>query len=335
MTMEFGIAHPWNLLLLLPWVLLIWLNRRTSPRGAFVYSNVNLVKSIVGLHRGGVGRALARLRWISLLFFILAMARPQMAEGEAKIKSSGVDIVIALDLSGSMAAEDFELDGRTVNRLAIAKDVIAKFVDKRASDRLGLVVFAGGAYVAAPLTLDHGYLLENLERVNLGLIEDGTAIGSGISAALNRLKDLQAKSKVIILMTDGQNNAGKVPPKTAAEAAKALGVRIYTIGVGTKGTAQIPYTDPFGRKLYATQQVDIDEDTLKEVAATTGGKYFRAENTQGFIRIYEEIDQLEKTEVEVKRYQHYTELFPWLIIAGLVFLLIETILAHTVWRRLP
>lgn len=335
MNMEFGFAHPWNLLLLLALAAVVWARRRSGRRGAFLYSSVNLVKSIVGLQRGGVGQALDRLRWVSLALFVAALARPQLAEGEAKVKSSGVDIVVALDLSGSMAAEDFQLNGRDVNRLVIAKDVIGKFVEKRSSDRIGLVVFAGGAYVAAPLTLDHDYLLENLERVDLGLIEDGTAIGSGISAALNRLKDLQAKSKLIILMTDGQNNAGKVPPKTAAEAAKALEVRVYTIGVGTKGMARIPYTDPFGRKQYATQQVDIDEDTLKDVASTTGGKYFRAENTEGLIRIYDEIDQLEKTEVEVKRYQHYTELFPWLILAGLVFLLVETILAHTVWRRLP
>jgi Ca-activated chloride channel family protein len=243
--------------------------------------------------------------------------------------------VVALDLSGSMAAEDFELKGDPVNRLVIAKDVLEKFVRKRESDRIGLVAFAGRAYIATPLTLDHDFLLQNLDRLTLGTLEDGTAIGSAISAAVNRLRDIEAKSKIVVLMTDGQNNAGKVPPITAAEAAQALGIRIYTIGVGTRGIARVPYQNAFGQKAYMDQQVDIDEEMLAKVADMTGGKYFRAENTSGFRKIYEEIDQLEKTEVEIEKYQRYRELFPYFVLSGLVILLLEIILSNTVWRRLP
>ena len=333
--MSFSFAHPWLLLLLLLVPLIAWLKGRAGGRTAFVYSSVGLVKSIVGLTRTSIGAILLKMRWLALLLLLMALARPQLGEGQAKISASGIDIVLALDLSGSMAAEDFELQGEPVNRLVIAKDVVQQFVRKRASDRIGLVAFAGRAYIATPLTLDHDFLLSNLDRLNLGALEDGTAIGSAISAAANRLRDIQAKSKIIVLMTDGQNNAGKVPPITAAEAAQALGVRVYTIGVGTKGTARVPYMNVFGQKSYMDQKVDIDEETLTKVASMTGGKYFRAENTAGLRKIYEEIDQLEKTEIEVKKYQRYRELFPWFVMGGLALLLLEIILSNTVWRKLP
>lgn len=333
--MSFSFAHPWLLLLLLLVPLLAWLKGRTGARTAFVYSSVGLVKNIVGLTRTSVGAILLRLRWLALLLLLAALARPQLGEGHAQIRASGIDIVVSLDLSGSMAAEDFELKGEPVNRLVIAKDVLQQFVRKRVNDRIGLVAFAGRAYIATPLTLDHDFLLQNLERLDLGTLEDGTAIGSGISAAINRLRDIQAKSKIVVVMTDGQNNAGKVPPVTAAEAAQALGVRIYTIGVGTRGVARVPYVNVFGQKAYMDQQVDIDEETLTKVAQMTGGKYFRAENSAGLRKIYEEIDQLEKTEVEVKKYQRYRELFPWFVLAGLALLLMEIILSNTVWRKLP
>jgi Ca-activated chloride channel family protein len=235
-----------------------------------------------------------------------------------------------------MSSEDFEIAGERVNRLVIAKDVLKKFVDKRLNDRIGLVAFAGQAYIAAPLTLDHGFLLNNLERLELATPEkDGTAIGSGLAAALNRLRDVKSKSKIVILMTDGQNNAGKVPPLTAAEAAQTLNVKTYTIGVGTRGMAPVPYIDPFGRKRYNSQPVDIDEETLKQIASKTGGHYYRADNAEALRSIYDEIDRLEKTEVEVKKFQRYQELFPWVVLPALVSLLLEIILSHTVWRKLP
>lgn len=333
--MSLSFAHPWLLLLLLLIPLLAWLKGRSGRQPAFVYSSVGLVKSIVGITRSSVGAILLRMRWLALALFIIALARPQLGEGQSKINASGIDIVIALDLSGSMAAEDFELRGEPVNRLVIAKDVLEQFVRKRVNDRIGLVAFAGRAYIAAPLTLDHDFLLQNLNRLNIGTLEDGTAIGSAVAAGVNRLREIQAKSKILVLMTDGQNNAGKVPPLTAAEAAQSLGVRIYTIGVGTKGVARMPYVNVFGQKGYIEQKVDIDEDTLTKVAQRTGGKYFRAENTEGLRKIYEEIDQLEKTEIEVKKYQRYRELFPTVVLAGLSLLLLEIILGNTVWRKLP
>jgi Ca-activated chloride channel family protein len=256
-------------------------------------------------------------------------------ESEEKIKASGIDIVVALDLSGSMESEDFRLKGEQVNRLVIAKDVLRKFIERRPSDRIGLVAFAGKAYIAAPLTLDHGFLEQNLERLNLHTIEDGTAIGSALSAAINRLREVKSKSKIVILMTDGQNNAGKVPPLTAAEAAQALHIKVYTIGVGTRGMARMPRLNIFGQKEYVSVPVDIDETTLKEIADKTGGKYYRADSTDTLRKIYDEIDQLEKTEVEVKKYVRVEELFHWAVVPGLFLLLLEVILNHTVWRRLP
>lgn len=333
--MNLSFAHPWVLAFLLLIPLLAWLKGRLGRQPAFLYSSVQLVKGITDITRSSVGAILLRMRWLALALFIIALARPQLGEGHPKVRASGIDIVVALDLSGSMAAEDFELKDESVNRLVIAKDVLQQFVRKRESDRIGLVAFAGRAYIAAPLTLDHEFLLQNLERLELGALEDGTAIGSAISAGVNRLREVDSKSRVLVLMTDGQNNAGKVPPLTAAEAAQALGVRIYTIGVGTRGVARVPYVNVFGQKGYIDQQVDIDEETLTAVAQKTGGKYFRAENASGLRKIYQEIDQLEKTEVEVRKFQLYREIFGWFVLAGLTVLLLEIILSNTVWRKLP
>ncbi|MFO1498111.1 MAG: VWA domain-containing protein [Verrucomicrobiota bacterium] len=294
-----------------------------------------MVKGITGISRSRVGQLLLRLRWLTLAFLIIGLARPQLGEGLATVRASGIDIVVALDLSGSMASEDFELKGERVNRLTMAKDVLEKFIAKRVNDRIGIVAFAGRAYIAGPLTLDHEFLVQNLERLNLNTIEDGTAIGSGLSASLNRLRDLKSKSKIVILMTDGQNNAGQVPPLTAAEAAQTLGVKVYTIGVGTHGAAPYPQIDPFGRKVYVQLPVDIDETTLTEIAKRTGGKYYRANNADTLRAIYADIDRLEKSEAEVKKYQRYRELFHWAVLPGLVVLLLEIILGNTVWRKLP
>ncbi|MHC1763316.1 MAG: VWA domain-containing protein [Verrucomicrobiia bacterium] len=328
-------ADPYLLLLLLALPVLSWLKGKHGREAAFLYSSVQLVKGITGINRSRLGQILLRMRWIAMALLIVALARPQLGEGEAAVRASGIDIAVALDLSGSMASEDFELQGERVNRLEVAKDVLERFIVKRSNDRIGIVAFAGRAYIAGPLTLDHEFLLENLERLQLNTIEDGTAIGSALTAALNRLRDLQSKSKIVILMTDGQNNAGQVPPLTAADAAHTLGVKVYTIGVGTRGTAPYPQIDPFGRKVYVQLPVDIDEATLTEIARKTGGKYYRADNAEALRAIYAEIDQLEKTEVEMKKFQRYRELFAWVALPGLVFLLLEVILANTVWRKLP
>jgi Ca-activated chloride channel homolog len=328
-------AQPYLLLLLLLLPLLAWLKGRRGNEAAFLYSSIQLVKGITGINRSRVGQILLRMRWLAVAIFIVALARPQIGEGQAIIRASGIDIVVALDLSGSMASEDFEVKGQRVNRLVVAKEVLERFIGQRPGDRIGLVAFAGRAYIASPLTLDHDFLRQNIERIDLGSIEDGTAIGSALTAALNRLREIESKSKIVILMTDGQNNAGQVPPLTAADAAQALGVKVYTIGVGTRGTAPFPFTDHFGRKRYVQQPVDIDEDTLIQIAEKTGGKYYRADKAETLQAIYAEIDQLEKTEVEIRKYQRYRELFPWLVLPGLVLLLFEVILGNTVWRKLP
>jgi Ca-activated chloride channel family protein len=340
--MTFG--HPYFLLLLLLLPVLSWLKGRQGKPPAFVYSSVQLVRGILNVTRTRSGAFLAALRWLILALLIIALAQPRLTKSETKVTASGVDIVAVLDMSFSMACEDFELHGQPADRITMAKEVLKKFIDKRPNDRIGLVAFATDAYTAAPLTVDHDFVQQNLERLQLGTIDGGsTAIGSGLSTAINRLRELKSKSKIVILMTDGRNNAGKVAPRTVAEAAKALGVKIYTIGVGKRGESRRPRLDRsgrpvhdfFGRKIYDPDPEDLDEDVLQEIANMTGGKYYRADNTQRFQDIYAQIDRLEKTEAEVKKFSHHEELFAWVISPGLVLLLLEVLLRHTVWRRLP
>jgi Ca-activated chloride channel family protein len=340
--MTFG--HPYFLLLLLLLPLLGWLKGKQGQPPAFVYSSVQLVRGILNVSRTRSGAFLAALRWLVLALLIIALAQPRLTKSETRISASGVDIAVVIDMSFSMADEDFELHGQPADRLTMAREVLKKFIDKRPNDRIGLVAFATDAYIAAPLTLDHDFVLQNLDRLQLGTIDGGsTAIGSGLSTAINRLRELKSKSKIVILMTDGRNNAGKVAPRTVAEAAKALGVKIYTIGVGKRGESRRPRMDRhgraivdfFGRKIYDPDPEDLDEDVLQEIANMTGGKYYRADNSQRFQAIYAEIDKLEKTEAEVKKFAHHNELFAWLISPGLGVLLLEILLRHTVWRRLP
>lgn len=332
------LESPWWLLLLLLLPLLDWMRKRWfRGQPSLMFSSVQLLRGITALSKPKSGLLLNFLRWSALIFFVVAMARPQWGEGVEKIKASGIDIAVAFDLSGSMLAEDFQLNGERVNRATVAKKVLKGFVEDRPADRIGLVAFAGRAYIAAPLTLDHEFLMTNLNRLEAGseAIEDGTAIGSAISAGLNRLRNLDSESKVIILMTDGQNNSGTVNPLTAAEAAELLGVKVYTIGVGTIGMAPMPYKDVFNRKRYRNVEVNIDEETLKKIAERTGGKYFRADSSRKLMEIYNDIDELEKTEVEVERYFNYDELFYYFVLVGLVLLLLELILANSVWLKLP
>ena len=330
-------AHPYLLLLLLLLPLAAWLKGRRGQPAAFVYSSTQLLRGVQEISKSNAGGFLAALRWLALALFIIALAQPRLTKFDTtKATASGVDIVVAFDLSGSMAAEDFEIKGQRVNRVVMAKDVLQKFIAQRCSDRIGLVAFGTQAYIASPITLDHDFLLKNLERMNLNTINGNqTAIGSALSTAVNRLRELKSKSKIVILMTDGQNNAGKVAPLTAAEAAQALGVKVYTIGVGTQGQAPMPATDMFGRRVYQMVPVDIDEDTLTKIADMTGGKYYRADNADKFEAIYEEIDKLEKTEADVKKFAQHTELFAWLIAIGVVLLTAEVALGQTVLRRLP
>jgi Ca-activated chloride channel homolog len=330
--------HPYCLLLLLALPVLSWLSGRRGKPPAFVYSSTQLVRGLLNVTKSQSGSFLLALRWAALALMIVALSQPRLTKSETRVSASGVDIVVAIDLSGSMLSQDFVVTGKRVNRIDMAKAVLEKFIEKRPADRIGLVAFASQAYIAAPITLDHDFLLRNLERLKIGSIDQNqTAIGSGLSTAINRLRDLKSKSKIVILMTDGQNNAGKVAPLTVAEAAQTLGIKVYTIGVGMRGKAPMPVgRNPFtGETVYEWQPVDIDEDTLQKMADMTKGKYYRADNAEKFQAIYAEIDKLEKTEADVKKYAHHQELFAWLISPGLGLVLLEVLLRHTIWRRLP
>jgi len=299
------------------------------------YSSGELVRDLKPTLKITLYKGMILLRIAALIFLVTALSRPQQMLEESKIVSEGIDIVLALDTSTSMLAEDFKLEGHRANRLDAVKNVVSEFISNRHSDRIGIVAFASRAYTVSPLTLDYGWLMQNLERVTIGMIEDGTAIGSGMSSALNRLKDTEAKEKVIILLTDGRNNAGKISPLTAAEAAEVLNIKIYTIGAGTKGLAPYPAEDFFGNRVYRQVKIEIDEKSLQKIARKTGARYFRATDTDSLRKIYEEIDELEKTPIEEKGYTEYRELFHLFLIPGLLLLIIEIILRNTLLRRIP
>ena len=329
-------AHPWLLLLLLLLPLAAWLKGRRGSSPAFVYSSVKLVAGLAGARRSRAGNFLAALRWLALALLIVALAQPRLMKSTTEVKASGVDIVVALDMSGSMISEDFVVKGERVNRFNMARSVLKKFIDQRPNDRIGLVLFASQAFIGTPLTLDHDFLQENLDRLEIGAIEqNSTAIGDGLGTAINRLRDLKAKSKIVILMTDGQNNSGKLDPLLAAEAASAMKVKVYTVGIGEQGTAPMPVFMNGQKVGYQNVPVDVDEATLQKIAAKTGGKYYRADNAEKFRQIYAEIDKLEKTDATVKKYTQFDELFPWFVAGGLALLLLEPGLGQTILRRLP
>ena len=226
---------------------------------------------------------------------IVGLARPQRTHSRTEVTANGIDIVLGLDISGSMQALDFTVDNYRVNRIAVVKSVVSRFIDERPNDRIGLIAFAAAPYIVSPLTLDHDWLQQNLERVNVGIGDDGTAIGSAIAAAVNHLRTTTAKSKVVILLTDGVNNSGKISPLAAAEAARALGVKVYTIGVGVRGKAPIPVRDETGNIHVVMANVDVDEKTLQAVANETGGQFYRATDTDSLQKIYEQINRYEKS----------------------------------------
>jgi Ca-activated chloride channel family protein len=320
-------AHPWLLLLLLLLPPLAWLKGRRGLPAAFVFSSVQLVRGMQSIHRSRPGGFLSSWRWLALALFIIALAQPRLAKSTTEVKASGIDIVVALDLSGSMQTQDYVVNGQPVDRFDMAKGVLEKFVKERPNDRIGLVVFAAQAFIAAPMTLDHDYLLENIDRLQIGTINsDATAIGDGLTTALNRLRGLKSKSRIIVLMTDGGNNSGKIDPITATEAAQTLGVKIYTIGLGNREIVQQMGLPPGFLP---------DEETLQKIAQITGGVFYRADNSEKLVSMYDQIDKLEKTDAVVSKYTQYKELFPWFVAAGVALLLIELVLAHTAYRRLP
>ncbi|MCI5113852.1 MAG: VWA domain-containing protein [Candidatus Electrothrix sp. AX1] len=318
------------LLLLLP--VLAFLRGRRGPAPALVFSSISVAKEIAGNRKVDPGKFLAWLRLAAIGLLIVAMARPQWGNTKTEVEASGIDILLAVDVSGSMQAMDFQLQGKNVDRLTVVKAVMKKFIAERPNDRIGLVAFAGRPYMVCPLTLDHDWLQLRLDSVQIGMIEDGTAIGSAIVAGVNRLRDQDAKSRIVILLTDGVSNAGKAAPLTAAEAAETMKIKVYTIGAGRRGVAPMPIVDPFGRKRIIRAQVDIDEKTLGEIAEMTGAQYFRATDTKSLEKIYEEINAMEATTRKIKHFDRYQELFAWLIFTALVLLGVELFLIQ---RRLP
>jgi Ca-activated chloride channel family protein len=270
------------------------------------------------------------LRLIALCLLIITLARPQTTEHNTHTNANGIDIVLALDVSGSMLARDFQPD-----RLEAAKEVAGSFISDRYGDRIGLVVFAGEAFTQSPLTSDQSTLLTLLGRVRSGLIEDGTAIGNGLATAINRLRESDAKSKVVILLTDGVNNRGEIAPIMAAQIAHEQGIRVYTIGVGSMGTAPYPQIDMFGNMVFVQAKVEIDEKTLQEIASTTGGRYFRATDNEKLRSIYNEINQLEKSKVEVSDYTSYTEEYLSWLLCALGLLLLEFFIRTLILKRIP
>jgi len=325
---------PWALVLLLLVPLVWWMARSRHP--TLRYSSLGLFESVTAGARVRWRGWLPWLRAIALGLLVVALARPQYGDEQSRIHAEGIDIMLAVDVSSSMLAEDFtQPDGTPANRLQAVKNVVRRFVEGRGGDRIGLVLFAARPYLQSPLTLDHGWLMSNLDRAEVGMIEDGTAVGSALATAVNGLEGSDAKSKIIILLTDGQSNAGKVTPLAAAEAAAALGYRVYTIGAGTKGVARYPRVDFFGNKRYVPMQVDIDEATLRRIAMETHGEYFRATDTESLEKIYDEIDALERTEHEGLLYLDYHELYPWLAVSAFLLLVVEAVLAETWLRVLP
>ena len=329
--------HDPLFLILIPVVILFFLYNRKKQDSvsAFKFSSGELVGRLKNSFKLKLSQNLIYLKFLAVALLIFALARPQTPVADSKIQSEGIDIVLALDCSTSMLAEDFKLGGQRQSRIEVIKNVVKDFIMGRKNDRIAIVAFASRAYTVCPLTLDYGWLLDNLERVKTGLVEDGTAIGSGIATSLNRLKDSKAKSKVVILLTDGRNNMGKISPLTAAEAAKALKIKVYTIGAGAKGMAPYPVKDFFGNTVYQPMEIDIDEDTLIKIADATEAKYFRATDTESLRKIYKEIDALEKTTIEDKGYLEYNELFSVFLILSVSILLLDIVLSNTILRKIP
>lgn len=333
--MSFQFANPLVLGLLAALPLLAWylLRKRGAAPAALQYANVAPVRA----GRGWKARLRSLLnvaRVVALALIIFGLARPQLVEAKEVVQGQGLDIVLALDISGSMASLDFQPD----NRLEAAKRVIADFIGERTYDRIGLVVFAKEAFNQSPLTTDHAVLDRLLGTVELApdlKIEDGTAIGLGIANAANMIKDSNSKSRVVILLTDGVNNSGQIDPQTAADAAQALGIKVYTIGMGRLGQVPVPVTDAFGGKQIVYQESDVDEATLQAIADKTGGLYFRAEDQRGLQEIYSRINQLEKSQVEITNFAKHVELMGWLLIPALALVLGEQLLSQTLFRRIP
>ena len=328
----FRFEDPWLLLILLSLPILI-LRERTIA-SVINYSSLASLKAVSQHHSKIKAMVPIILRFLAITLFIIAFARPQEGHKRTEILSQGVDIVLAIDTSGSMQALDFKKNETQVTRLSVVKDVVAEFVKNRETDRIGMVVFGANAFTQCPLTLDQNILLSFLDKLKIGMAGDATAIGSAIGISARRLKDLKSKSKVIILLTDGRNNSGAISPLQAAEIAKSLGIKVYTIGVGKRGKAPFLVDSIFGKRLIY-QNVDIDEEVLNKISKMTDAKYFRATDLKSLKDIYKQIDLLEKSEVKSIDHSEHKELFHYFLIPGLILLLTEIVFSNSFLRRLP
>lgn len=325
---------PWLLVLLVVVPFMVRRLRR-APRPTLRFPVVAAVRTAGRGIRTRLGSLPFWIRGAALALMVLALARPQLGRSQTQVFTEGIDIMLAVDISSSMLAEDFAVDGQRASRLEAVKSEVRHFLEKRGGDRVGLVLFGARPYLQAPLTLDHDWLLANLGRAEVGLIEDGTAVGSALAAAVRHLESSTAKSKIVVLLTDGENNAGRVSPLTAAEAAAQLGYRVYTIGAGSRGLAPYPVTDAFGVRRYRPMQVDVDEETLRSIAEKTGARYWRATGTESLEEVYDEIDRLEKSPHEGLKYLEFDEIYPWLLVPALLLLAAEALLAESWLRVLP
>lgn len=324
--LHFHSPHYFFIILLLP---VLYYVIRFKKRSTIRFSSIEPIQNIKPILF--FFRIPKFLRYLSLLLIIFALARPQKIEAEREFETKGIDIVISLDISGSMLAEDF----KPINRLAVAKEEAKKFIKSRQNDKIGLVVFARKGYTQCPLTLDYQVLQKLIDDVEIGLIKDGTAIGLGIGTAVNRLRDSKAKSKIIILLTDGENNAGNLDPITAAELARSFGIKIYSICIGKGGLVPFPIEDPIFGKRYVQAEVKIDTQVLKRISDITDGVFFQAGDPKALEEAYQRINQLETSEVKVKEYTSYEELYPWFLAPGVLILLLEILISRTVFLKIP
>ena len=328
-NIEFANPKLLWLLLLVP-VLIVWyILRHKKQEASLSFSDLKGFAKLPKTWKAYLRHILFALKMAALALLIVAIARPQSSSTNSTSNIEGIDIVMAMDVSGSMLARDLKPD-----RLTAAKRVASDFVKERPGDRMGLVIFSGETFTQVPLTTDHAVMLNMLAEMKNGLIDDGTAIGDGLATAISRLKDSEAISKVVILLTDGMNNAGSVDPYTAAEIAKLYGIRVYTIGVGTYGTAPYPVQSPFGGTVMQQMKVEIDEKLLNTIANQTGGKYYRANNNQKLDEVYQKIDKLERSKIEVTEFRRLHEEFYPLVAWALALLLIEFLLRKTIFRTL-
>lgn len=327
-------SNPWFFVLLLPLVLLAFyrLRSRLAEKESYIaYSDITLVKGIKRSWKSYLRKAFFWLQLFALACFIIALAGPRSGAYYREVEMSGVDIMLTLDISSSMSSLDF----KPKNRLEVAKQVVERFISERPNDRLGLVIFSSGAFTQCPLTLDHDLLKELLKKVKMGLIEDGTAIGNALAVSVSRLKDSEAKSKVIILLTDGMNNRGEIAPLDAAKLAADNKIKVYTIGAGRMGTAQMPVDDPVYGKRLVEVEVKIDEETLKNIASITGGEYFRAKNTEALEKIYSKINMLEKTVMKPRVYVDYEPEYRFPMMIGLFLIALTVFLDLFIVTKTP